>query len=392
MDGLTNSSLGAPAGMLDGIVVLDCGGFGSAQASMFLMQLGARVIKIDGAQEPTDGRACDPSALYYDAGKELLRLGFPNPCARDLLFRLARCADVVVEGFAEPSLDDRGCGYADVAKANLRIVWAAITPFGTAGPRKDWLADDETLAAWGGSMFVTGEPGRQPLRPGGAQASHIAGLNAASAVAAALYSREITGRGRFIDVSAQEAVAGALDYVLPDYLYEGKTASRHGAISHHGRSFLLPCEDGQLLAHVNPGQWETLVEWMDGEGMAGELIQEEWRDEKYRLEHADRMVDIIGAWSRRHSADDLCEVAQLMRLAWTKVVSPGEVADDPQLSARHALRTIEVPGGGTVLAPTPPSSWRASRMGAPMHWRRATKLPRTRSFQNCLASAIRSST
>jgi len=102
------------------------------------------------------------------------------------------------------------------------------------------------------------------------------------------------------------------------------------------------------------------VEWMDTEGMASDLIEESWKDETYRREHIDHIIDVIGKWTRTHSALELFKHGQLMHFPWAPVCSPHEVQESPQLRARGFFQKEESREGGgrgsSPLLPIPQKS------------------------------------
>jgi crotonobetainyl-CoA:carnitine CoA-transferase CaiB-like acyl-CoA transferase len=90
-------------------------------------------------------------------------------------------------------------------------------------------------------------------------------------------------------------------------------------------------------------QWETLVEWMDSEGMAEDLSHEKYREETYRLSHFDHIIEVLERWTRTHTTDELFQLAQLMRLPWAPVLSHKETLDSPQMKARKFFIVVDHP-------------------------------------------------
>jgi crotonobetainyl-CoA:carnitine CoA-transferase CaiB-like acyl-CoA transferase len=97
---------------------------------------------------------------------------------------------------------------------------------------------------------------------------------------------------------------------------------------------VFPCKDGFIQLTLIE-QWETLVEWMDGEGMAEDLKDEKWNDEEYRLRHLDHIIEVLERWTKNHTVDELIELGQLMRFPWAPVHSPRDIADSPHLRERE---------------------------------------------------------
>ena len=119
-------------------------------------------------------------------------------------------------------------------------------------------------------MSVCGEPDKPPLKPFGPQAYNTACLFAANGILLALWQRHTSGKGQYIDISVHESVAATLDHVLVRYFYEGEVAQRQGSLYWNKAFRIFPCKDGYILLSLLH-QWETLVEWLDSEGMAEDL-------------------------------------------------------------------------------------------------------------------------
>lgn len=218
------------------------------------------------------------------------------------------------------------CGQLDYDVLRLSkkdVILVSITGFGLTGPHKDWKADSYVAAAAGGSMHMCGDADGAPIAPAGAQAEKIAGLFAANGIMLALLERSATGKGKHLDVSMQEAVAGALDLVLVRHFYFGENPHRVGSVAWGKQNFIIPCSNGHLMVHIRQSNWATIVDWMDGDGAAGDLVDPRWQDEGYRHENLSHVIELMSAWGRRYTKEELFETAQLMRMAWAMVEECG---------------------------------------------------------------------
>jgi crotonobetainyl-CoA:carnitine CoA-transferase CaiB-like acyl-CoA transferase len=185
-------------------------------------------------------------------------------------------------------------------------------------------------------MYVSGSPSGPPLKPFGEQSYYSASLFAAISILLALRKRGQSGKGEHIDISSQEAVASTLDHVMVRYFYDRIIPKRQGNSSWNHASFILPCKDGHIYLTISTG-WETLIEWIASEGMAGDLVDERWKDEEYRLMNVDHVIDILQRWTQTHSSWELFELGQSMRFPWGPIYSPEEVLENPQLRERGFL-------------------------------------------------------
>jgi crotonobetainyl-CoA:carnitine CoA-transferase CaiB-like acyl-CoA transferase len=147
-------------------------------------------------------------------------------------------------------------------------------------------------SAFGGQMYVSGSPSTSLLKPFGEQSYYTASLYAAIAVLLALRKRGQTGKGEHVDLSLQEAVVSTLDHVMVRYFYEKVVPQRHGSM-HWNHSFcVLPCKGGHILVTLFE-RWDTLVEWLESEGMDEDLKDERYKEEAYRLERINHIMQVL---------------------------------------------------------------------------------------------------
>ena len=283
-----------------------------------------------------------------------MTLDIEQEAGRDLFIRLVRTADVLVETFPPGYLEGMALDFERLRTINPGLIMASVTGFGQTGPRRGHESCDLVASALGGQMFVTGAPSTPPLNAFGLQSYYIGSLYAAIGIMLALRKRNRTGQGEHIDVSLQETMLSTLDHVMVRWFYEKTVAVRQGH-RHWNDSFcILPCQDGHIL--ITPlMHWETLVEWLDSEGMAGGLTERRWNDPAYRQQHADRIIETLQIWTRAHTVAELVEKGQLMHFPWAPVCSPKEVLESPQLNSRGFWNVIEHgPSGSAVRVPGRP--------------------------------------
>jgi crotonobetainyl-CoA:carnitine CoA-transferase CaiB-like acyl-CoA transferase len=340
----------------------------AAFCSKLLADLGARVIKVErpGGDPsrwagPFPGGTPHPeksfSFLYNNTNKLGITLNLEHPEGRELFLRLIKKTDVLVESFSPGHLRRLGLGFESLSKANPGLVMASVTGFGQTGPRKDFKTCDLVASAFGGQMSVTGAPEGPPLKTFGDQSYLTGSLFAAVGILLALQKRRKTGTGEYIDISLQETAVSTLDHVITRYFHDQVISRRVG--SRHWNEFfwILRCKDGYI--HMTPfEQWETLIEWMDSEGMARDLPDEKYKDEQYRIQNADHIYEVLEAWTKRHRVNELFELGQLMRFPWAPVSSIQDVLASPQLKAREFFKNI-----GDVRYPGLPYRFSGERSG-----------------------------
>ena len=230
-------------GSLEGLRVLDLsrllpGGF----CSLLMADAGADVIKVEDTGMGDYVRWAPPyhgsdehqglgtrSALYLalNRGKRAIRLDLKSEGGRDALLKLAEDADVVLESFRPGVLDRLGCGYDALRERNPRIVYCAITGYGQTGPNMQRAGHDMNYLGLTGLLGLTGEPDGRPIQAAG-QIADLGGgaLMAAFGVMAALWERERSGEGQFVDVSMTDGALSWLAMVAGAYLCDGEVPRR----------------------------------------------------------------------------------------------------------------------------------------------------------------------
>jgi benzylsuccinate CoA-transferase BbsE subunit len=301
--------------------------------SRLLADMGVEVIRVEKPEE---------SAGFHweDLGKRSVALDIESKPGQKEFRRLLRTADVLVESHPPGHLESLGLGYPQLSQLNPGLIMASITPFGQTGPYRNYKSSDIIASAMGGQLYVNGEPEKPPLKPFGQQSYYLASLFATIGVILAIYHRHASGKGQHIDISLQECTAAALDHALVRYFYQGEVAERRGSLHWNGAFRVFPAEDGYVLLSLLY-QWQTLVEWLESEGMAEDLADSKWLDRNYRLEHFDHVIEVLARWTKSHPAAELVEKGQLMHFPWAGVASIPELLASPQLRARGFWTEVE---------------------------------------------------
>jgi crotonobetainyl-CoA:carnitine CoA-transferase CaiB-like acyl-CoA transferase len=197
-----------------------------------LAQLGADVIKVEvpgsgdlarqlGADAELNQKLMGASFLAQNAGKRSVTINLKNPDGKEVFRRLVGTADVVVENFRPGVMDRLDLGYQELKKLKSNLIYCAISGFGQNGPLKDTPAYDQIIQGLSGVMSITGDKNSAPLRAGFPVADTIGGLTAAFAIAAALFRRERSNEGEFIDVSMLESTLVTMGWAVSNWLIAG---------------------------------------------------------------------------------------------------------------------------------------------------------------------------
>lgn len=235
------------AGPLSGLRVLDLSRvLAGPWCTQILADFGAEVIKIEKPGDGDDTRGWGPpfitnadgskgDAAYFlsaNRGKWSVEIDMATPEGQKLIRELAAKSDVVLENFKVGGLRKYGLDYDSLKAVNPRLVYCSLTGFGQNGPYAQRAGYDFMIQGMGGIMSITGQPdgapGAEPMKIGVAFADIFTGLYCTIAIQAALFHRERTGEGQFIDVALLDTQVGVLANQALNYLVGGKAPTRLG--------------------------------------------------------------------------------------------------------------------------------------------------------------------
>lgn len=357
--------------LLNGIRVLDLADEKASFCTRLLADMGARVVKIEKPggdasrnvgpfRKDSNNNSISLSFYYNNINKLGITLDLENKEGKALFLRLVKNFDVIVESFNPGILKKINLAFETLTKANPKLILASISGFGQKGPRSHYETCDLVASAFGGQMYVSGSPSMSPLIAFGQQSYVAASLFAATGILLALRKRAKTGKCEHLDISLQESVVATLEHVMIRYFSEGVVSQRRGNVHWNNAFVILPCKNGFI--HLMPFQeWETLIEWLDGEGMAEDLTDIKWRDEDYRYTNAEHVIGVLGRWTNSHTVEDLFELSQLMRLPWAPVQTPTQILNCTHLAARKFfIETIDRTTGDTLNYPGKPYTFNNS--------------------------------
>jgi crotonobetainyl-CoA:carnitine CoA-transferase CaiB-like acyl-CoA transferase len=374
----------APAGALAPYRVLDLVGPLGPLAGKMLADLGADVVRVEppGGSAPrrqppfADGVADPERGLAwwaYAAGTRSVVLDLEAAEGRARFLDLVQAADFLLESLPPGTLDRLGLGWAALQRENGRLILTSISPFGQSGPHREWRAPELVVQAMGGMLHAVGDPDRPPVRVGGAQASCQAAGQAVLGTLVAHFARERTGRGCWVDASAQHAVSSSLLSETAFPALHGFTPTREGsAVRAAGfrRRILFPAKDGFVALTVGGGalagaMMRALVGWMAEEGMAPDFMRErdwvKW-DNAYLLaagergqQEVDRVAEAITAFAATRTKAELYAAALERGLLIAPVADMSDLAVDRQLAARGFFVSVAEPRVGREVAT--PGAW-----------------------------------
>jgi len=316
--------------------------------TQLLCNLGAEVIKIEDPKLGDYMRSVPPIVhdvsypfLMVNRGKRSLSVDLKTPEGQEIVHKLARGSDVVVEQFRPGVMARLRVAYDDLAMMNPRLVYCSFSGYGQTGPYKDLPGHDINFQALAGILGVTtGREDKAPAIPGVPIADLASGFNAALAILAALRVRDRTGRGEFIDVSIYDTAVTLMVLGLARFLATGEEPVAGETLLTESFPFysLYETKDGRWLsvATVEPKFWSRMCELIG----APDLAEKQFKDGAERFAVAQTLAErfrgrTLAEWEALLANENL-------PIAGVKRVS--EVVRDPQVEARGLLPVVDVSG------------------------------------------------
>lgn len=342
----------------EGITIVDLSQIYNGPYATYLMALGgARVIKVEPpGGEPLRrrgvvGGAALPFAML-NSNKESIVLDLKSDDGRQVLLRLVRRADVIVENFAPGAMDRLGLSEEVLKSINPNLIYASSSGFGRDGPYRDYPAMDLTVQAFSGIMHTTGFADRPPVKTGPAIADFMAGIHLYGAIATALFKRVRTGEASRVEVSMQDAVFASLASSLGLHWASqdgsdvpARTGNRHGGLAEAPYN-VYPTSDGYIsIICVRDEHWRSLCN-----AMGREDLQNDARFETLsgRVAAIDEIDEIVGYWASLSNTGKLFDTLTSHRVPAAPVRDLNEVLHDPNMIARRSLAWVEHPKLGSI--------------------------------------------
>ncbi len=363
--------------------VLDLAGPSGVYCTKVLADLGTDVIKI----EPPGG---DPTrnigpfykdvphpekSLYffqYNTNKRSITLNIEAKDGREILKELVTTADIMVETFKPGYLARMGLGYPALKKINPLLILVSITGFGQTGPYREYESSDLIGLATCGLLYTMGFPDDPPTTLGASQAYHMASASAAIGALIALQHRDKTGKGQWVDVPIQGTCLRLSEMAPFTYWLVKSNRKRTGFEVYRGLRDIFRCKDGRIVCSALGGAGaETMIEWMDSEGMAGDLksgkydhvitlmmggfpygktkstkdvdLNKTKRSLQSYVAEVRHIEEIWEAFLMTHTKEELFVGAQTRRVRLMPVNDAKDVVEDIGLKARNYFVDVEHP-------------------------------------------------
>ncbi len=363
--------LGVELDCLEGIRVVDFTQFEAGPScTESLAWLGAEVVKIENPGLGDPGRRLQPGKPdsdpwyfhQYNANKKSVTLNLKSPKGLEIVRELLKKADVMVENMAPGTIERLGLGYDEVKKINPGIIFCQIKGFGAGSPYEKSLAFDMIAQAAGGTISVTGDADRPPVKPGPSLGDTGTGMLMAISILGALYKRSKTGQGRRLEVAMQDAMIHYMRVPFSRTQLTGKPVMRDGTSRSTPGGLtpnaLYPCKPGGpndyvyvFCSRANADHWQRLLKVMGRQDLEGDA---RYDTQDARTQHAADVDEIIATWTRKHTKEEAMTLIGAAGVPAGAVFDTLELMNDPSLAERGIMQTIDHPTTGKVKMPAWP--------------------------------------
>jgi CoA:oxalate CoA-transferase len=350
-------------GIFSGIRVLDLTQYiAGPMAAKLLSDLGAEVSKLEVAHQgdmmryygPPDGQSA--AFLSENRGKRSLCFDLKRPESTELMHDLVSRADVLIENWTPGVLSKYGVTYEVLAAINPRLIMCSLSGFGQTGPYAALPGNDLIAFAASGILTMVGYPDDAPLYPGGGSlADSVGGVHGFAAISAALYHRERTGKGQYIDLALTDSLMHLTSVLIA-------TQSLLGALYKPMRSGghlpgLTPCgvfraRDGYVAITVLLQQFDTFARIM---GKPELLADPRFDSPAHRNENRLELIRIVEEWLQSFpTRDEPISLIQDAHILCAPVLDTNSVLNDRHNRARESLQELDQPGAGKLSVPRAP--------------------------------------
>ena len=363
-------------GILKGFRILDFTWMlAGPYATRILADFGAEVIKVQ-SKKTVRGAESNLTGYFnhWNRNKRSITLNMSHPEARELVLKLSKISDVVIENFSPRVMSNWGLNYERLKEVRHDLIMVSMSAFGQKGPWRDFVAFGPTLQALSGLTYLTSFAQESPMGLGYAYADLVSGLYAAVAMLAALEYRDRTGKGQYIDLSEYEAICSLMGPALLDVAVNKKDVFPQG-----NRSEYLPASPYGCYKCSGIDRWCVIAvsneaEW---EGLCRVLGHPNWtREERFstlskRKKNEEEMNKLIEQWTVQHTPEEVVNLLQEAGVPTGVVQNAEDLALDPQLIAKDFFIHLEHPVLGDTLSDASPIKFEKEPKGT---WKAAPLL------------------
>ncbi len=346
---------------LKGLKVLELGQLiaGPAAGRLFA-EFGAEVIKVE---SPIEG---DPirywrvvengTSLWWHVqsrNKKSVAIDLRQPEGQEIVRKLAREVDIIIENFRPGTLENWGIGYEQLKQLNPGLIMVRVTGYGQDGPYRDKPGFGSIGEAMGGLRYLTGYPDLPPTRVGVSIGDSIASLYAVIGAMMAIYHRDVkaTRQGQYVDVALYESVFSFMESMLPEYDRTGAVRERSGStLPGITPSNTYLCADGKyvVIGANGDGIFKRL---MAAIGYPEYADDPRFHNNASRTEHAEFLDSLIEGWTKCFTIEQVLQILDEAKVPAGSIYSIADIVNDPHYHARGMIREVEVEGIGKLKVP-----------------------------------------
>jgi len=342
--------------VLKGIKVLDLTrALAGPYCTMLLADYGAEVIKVELPGTGDDTRGWGPpfvqgESAYFmsiNRNKKSLSLDMKNPKSKDILERMIKQSDVIVENFRPGAADRLGLGYEQVKKINPKIIYCSISGFGQDGPYRELPGFDQTLQGMGGMMSITGEPDGPPMKVGVAIADISGGMFAAFGIMLALFHRQKTGTGQWVDTSLLDSQIAWLTYRAGEFFASGKIPEKVGS----GHPMIVPyqafkAKDEYInIAVGNDQLWKKFCKVINMENI---MDDPKFATNAKRVENRKELIGILQKVIETKTGAEWLKLLEDAGIPAGPIYTLDKLFADPQVLHRKMMIELQHPKAGRI--------------------------------------------
>ncbi|MDR7239254.1 CaiB/BaiF CoA transferase family protein [Neobacillus drentensis] len=328
--------------------------------TMLLADMGAEVIKIERPGEGDDTRQFGPFQngesgyfVYLNRGKKSMALDLKNPHAIAAIKELVKESDVVIENFRPGVMKKLGLDYESLKELNPSLIYTSISGFGQYGPYSQRPAYDLVAQAMGGLTSITGHPEGPPTRSGASLGDMSAALYAVYGIMVALFHRERTGEGQYIDIAMTDSIIALLENNVMRYTVDNIVPVRIGSRHPISSPFdIYQAQDGYVvIAVANDSLFKKLVSVMKQPELAED---KRFHLDPLRTENETELKAIIEAWLSGYTVDEAVEIISEGGVPSSPILTIEDVCKDEHTKARNMLIEVDHPVAGSMRIPGNP--------------------------------------
>jgi crotonobetainyl-CoA:carnitine CoA-transferase CaiB-like acyl-CoA transferase len=341
---------------LEGIKVLDLSrALAGPYCSMMLADMGAEIIKIEIPGRGDDSRAWGPpfvegESAYFmsvNRNKKSMTLNLKQDKAIEIIHKLIKSADVLLENFRPGTMEKLKLSYEEVKKINPNIIYCSISGFGQNGPYRLLPGMDQVLQGMGGLMSITGEPDGPPMKVGIAVADIAGGMFAAYGILVALFNRERGGVGQLIDLSLLDCQVAWLTYQAGSYFASGEIPKPLGS----GHPVIVPYQSFKTndnyinIAAGNDQLWHNFCKAI---GLDNIMSEKRFATNDARVKNREKLIEIISKVMITKNTDDWMTILADAGVPCGPILNTEQIFRNPQVLHRDMVKELEHKTAGKI--------------------------------------------